>query len=272
MIKENIIFLGATKFSEEILKALIENNCKITAIFSIPKFFNISYSDKKVENINYTDLSKYSNQLNIPFYTVDSIEGKKLKDFSENIREISPKVIIAAGWYYMIPKTIRDIPTYGVWGLHSSLLPKYAGGAPLVWAIINGEKETGVTLFKMDNGVDDGDIIFQNKIEIKEKDHIRHVLKKAIHESIKIVLKAVNQEKIELHPQDRNKLKIFPQRNPRDGEINWDWDPIRIKNFVRAQSKPYPGAWSNINGIKVYFWNITDKQIKYYKLNRNARV
>ncbi len=87
----------------------------------------------------------------------------------------------------MVPKAIREIPTYGAWGIHASLLPKYAGGAPLVWAIIEGEKETGITLFKMDSGVDDGDIIEQRNFPIASTDTIKEVYDKATLASKKVL-------------------------------------------------------------------------------------
>lgn len=266
MIKRDIIFLGCTRFSESILESLIENNFNIKAIFSIPKKFNISYNSKKVFNTNYCDLEPYSQKLNIPFFLIDSKQSKKLDDFYDLIFSYKPDVIIAAGWYYMIPKRVREIPKHGVWGLHSSLLPDYAGGAPLVWAIINGEKKTGVTLFKIDKGVDDGDIIFQSEIEIKNEDHIRHVLKKVTIESKKILIKALKSKHLTYKPQDKSKIKIYPQRKPEDGEINWEWPPTRIKNFIRAQSRPYPGAWSIINNRKVFFWETNyEKKLKKYE-------
>jgi len=257
MIKENIIFMGSTRFSEKILKSLIKDNCNIKAIFSIPEHFSISYSDVKVKNINYVNLKPYSEQLRIPYFEINSEEGHKLLDFEKEIKEIFPNVIIAAGWFYMIPKKIRQIPRHGVWCLHASLLPNYAGGAPLVWAMINGEKETGVTLFRADGGIDDGDIIFQKKIKIKEKYKIKDLLKKSSKVAKKIVLKAVNQNKIIYNPQDKSKIKIFPQRSPMDGEIDWSWDSKTIINFVKAQSKPYPGAWTIINGKKITLWDIS---------------
>jgi methionyl-tRNA formyltransferase len=255
MIKDKIIFFGATKFSEEILINLLNDNCNISAIFSIPKKFNISYSDEKVVNYNYADLSKYANKLSIPFYLVDSSDEKKLIDYKSIIESLSPKVIIAVGWYYMVPKQIRKIPENGVWGIHASLLPNYAGGAPLVWAIINGEKETGVTLFKFDSGVDDGDIIFQEKIKINKKDTIKILSKKVSSLSKKIIKKALNQNKVIYFPQDKSKIKVYPQRSPKDGKIDWSWDSQAINNFIRAQTKPYPGAWTIIDGHKVTIWD-----------------
>lgn len=249
----SIVFFGCTKLSEETLLFLIEKNISIKAIFSIPKEFNISYSESKVNNTNYADLSIYAEQLNIPFYEVDSTDEKKITNYNQHLLDLSPDVIIAVGWYYMIPKSIREIPVEGVWGIHASLLPNYAGGAPLVWAIINGETQTGVTLFRMDSGVDDGDIIDQKVMTITNDDNIGTMIKKTAIASKAIILKSLLKDKIEYTPQDKSKIIVFPQRSPDDCEIDWSWDSVRIKNFVRAQTKPYPGAWTIINKKKLSF-------------------
>ena len=247
-----IVFLGSTQFSKKLLMHLISENFEIAAVFSMPKYFSISYSAKKIQNTNFANLAVIADENNIPVYEIDSRKGKKLIDHKLIIKDLKPDVIFALGWYYMIPKLIREIPKYGAWGIHASLLPKYAGGAPLVWAIINGEKETGVTLFKLSSGVDDGDIILQEKIVIGENDSIAQVYEKATIASKKIMIMALKKTKtITFVKQDKEKIEIYPQRKPEDGLINWSWDKKRIKDFIRAQSKPYPGAFTIIKGKKI---------------------
>jgi methionyl-tRNA formyltransferase len=236
-----VVFFGAT----------------ISALFTIPQEFSISYSNQKVKNYNYSDLELIANENKVPCYYIESSEpGKKSGDYYKTIMELKPDVILVMGWYYMVPKKIRELAKYGAWGIHASMLPDYAGGAPLVWAIINGEKETGITLFKLDDGVDDGDIIYQKRIEIAEEDSIKTVYEKVTNFSKIILLEALqNISTISFTPQDKSKLKIYPQRKPEDGEINWDWDAKRIKNFIRAQTKPYPGAFTIIKNKKVTIWD-----------------
>jgi methionyl-tRNA formyltransferase len=257
MMNRDVILFGCTKLSEEILVSLIKNEVKVKAIFSIPRDFNISYSKEKVTNTNYADLSIYAKQLNIPYHEVDSTDKNKITNYRQHIIDLSPDIILAVGWYYMIPKLIREIPTEGAWGIHASLLPDYAGGAPLVWAIINGETKTGVTLFRMESGVDDGDIIDQEVLSINEDDNIRTMIEKTAKASKKIILNSITKNKIDYKPQEKSKIKVFPQRSPDDGEIDWTWNINRIKDFVRAQTKPYPGAWTIINNKKVILWDIS---------------
>ncbi len=254
------VFFGCTVFSEIILKELLKlKKVSISAVFSIPAEFSISYSKEKVRNTNFADLSSYARDLNIPFYWVDSEKGKRITDYGSILKEINPDVILVMGWYFMVPKKIREFAIYGAWGIHASLLPNYAGGAPLVWAMIEGEKRTGVTLFQLSDGVDDGDIIAQAEFPIEHHDTIKEVYEKATNTSIELLNdifgKDINQ--IEVRAQDKSKIKVYPQRSPSDGEIDWNWPIEKIRNFIRAQTKPYPGAWTIINGKKVILWDAT---------------
>jgi methionyl-tRNA formyltransferase len=240
-----VVFFGATKFSEELLTHLLNNKINVSALFTIPQEFGISYSDTKVKNYNYSELEIVATKNNIPCYYIDSSQdGKKTNDYTEIIKSINPDVILIMGWYYMVPKKTRELAKYGAWGIHASMLPDYAGGAPLVWAIINGEKETGITLFKLDEGVDDGDIIRQEKIKIEEDDSIKEVYEKVTFASKKVLLNALqNISSIVFTPQDKSKVKIYPQRKPDDGELDLTKTAKDLYNFIRAQSSPYPGAF-----------------------------
>ncbi len=242
--KMKTIFLGTTNFSKEMFIHLLKNNIQIEAVFGMPKEFNISYSKSKVTNFNFADMEELAKEYRLKYIEVDSTNGKRLTDYSEIIESIQPDVILVLGWYYMVPKKIRDLAKHGAWGIHASLLPEYAGGAPLVWAVINGEKEAGITLFKLSDGVDDGDIIKQSSFPIAFEDTIKEVYNKAIKVSKDALLESLlNINKIKFLKQDSSKLKVWPQRKPEDGEIDLNKDAKEIYNFIRAQSDPYPGAF-----------------------------
>lgn len=251
--KMKIVFLGATNFSKELLLHLLENNFTIDMLFSIPQEFNISYSNKKVKNYNHFNFKELAENYNIPYFEVESNGTNQITDYYNEILTLKPDVILVMGWYYMVPKKIRDLAKYGTWGIHASLLPKYAGGAPLVWAIINGEKETGVTLFKLDNGIDDGDIIAQQTFPILYEDSIKEVYDIATEVSKHILVKSLlNIDNIKFSPQNKLEIKVWPQRKPEDGEINLNWESEKIYNFIRAQAPPYPGAFiKTIDGKKI---------------------
>lgn len=236
-----IVFLGCTKFSEELLKSLLNNKFEISAIFTIPKEFLVR-GNEKVVNSNFVDLSLIAEENNIPLYYVN--ETNKLSSYTKIIKEIAPDIILVLGWYYIVPKVIREIPKYGACGIHASLLPKYAGWAPLVWAIINGERETGVTFFQFDDSIDGGDIISQVSFDINYEDTIKEVYIKATEKSSEILINILPKlNNIEFKKQDKSKLEIWDKRTQDDGEIDLSKSPEEIYNFVRAQSNPYPGAF-----------------------------
>jgi methionyl-tRNA formyltransferase len=237
-------FFGCTIYSKKLLNFLIKKKFIPKIIFSSPNLFNISYNDKKVKNYNYANLQNVAEKYKIPLYEIDSIDGKRTKDYETKIKKFDLDLILVLGWYYMLPKSTRELSKLGAWGLHASLLPNYAGGAPLVWAMIKGEKKTGVTLLRLEDGIDDGDIISQKTFLIKESDTIKEVYEKATAASMKILLEALeNIKNIKYTPQDKKKIKIYPQRKPKDGEIDLTKSADEIYNFVRAQSSPYPGAF-----------------------------
>ena len=240
----SFVFFGSTNYSKKLLIFLIKNKFLPKAIFSSPKEYTISHSDEKVKNYNYANLKEIADEYNLPFYEIDSIDGKRVKDFNNVLRDLSLDLILVLGWHYILPKDIREKSKHGAWGIHASLLPNYAGGAPLNWAIINGEKKTGVTLFRLGNGVDDGDIISQKSFIIDEEDTIKEVYEKATTSSCQILLEAiVNIKNIKYIPQDKTKIIYYPQRKPEDGEIDLSKSAEEIYNFVRALSRPYPGAF-----------------------------
>ena len=105
-----IIFLGCTRFSEIILESLIQtSSLEIRTIFTIPEYFSISYSEKKVKNTNYSDLSRIAKRENIPCFEVNSVQGKRLQDYYGLIESIEPNIILVMGWYFMVPKRIRNL-------------------------------------------------------------------------------------------------------------------------------------------------------------------
>ncbi len=239
-----IVFLGATKFSEAMFRHLVENGFHVEAVFTIPERFHISYSEQRVRNYNYADLEDFAKKHGLRSYEVDSVPGKRIGDYYEVLAGIGADVILVLGWYYMVPKRVRDLAKYGAWGIHASLLPKYRGGAPLVWAMIRGEAETGVTLFRLGEGPDDGDIIAQEKFPIAFDDTIREVYQKAVEASKGILVHALNNPgTIEYRPQDKEGGDHYPQRRPEDGELDLSKSAMELYNFIRAQSSPYPGAF-----------------------------
>ena len=139
-----IVFFGATELGYKCCRLIVEEKlADVCGIFTIPKEFNISYSQKPVNNVNYADFRDFEKEFGIP---VKEVTGN-MKSYTADIGALAPDLILVIGWYYMVPKQIRDLAPKGCAGMHASLLPKYRGGAPLVWAVINGETKTGLSFF-----------------------------------------------------------------------------------------------------------------------------
>ncbi len=173
------------------------------------------------------------------------------------VRSLEPQLFVVVGWYHMVPKVLRDIAP--AVGLHASLLPDYSGGAPLVWAIINGESKTGITLFKMDEGVDSGPIVGQVEESILPTDTIASLYARIEVRGLQLLeqhLPALAAGTAVLRVQDENARRIFPQRSPADGWIDWNQDATVIDRFIRAQTRPYPGAFTSLaDGRRLTIWS-----------------
>jgi methionyl-tRNA formyltransferase len=239
----------------------MQNYIEIVGIVTLREYFNISYArDKGVRNYRYADFFIDSALRDIPKHILrGKMSDHEVVSFCERLE---PEFIIVAGWYHMIPKIIRNIPRLGTAGFHASLLPYYRGGAPLVWAIINGETETGVSFFYFEDGVDEGDLIAQESVDIAYEDDIASLYAKVEEKSLKIIsttlpliTRGQNQRiKQKELPQDI-KAK-WPNRSPEDGLIDWNQPAKRIYDFVRAQTHPYPGAFTidSNTGRKLTIW------------------
>lgn len=250
-----VIFMGTTEFGFICLKKLLEMKENVVAVFTLPRVFKISDSEKPMEIATYKNFESLTKGLKIPLFKVLG----KINEFQESIGQFKPDFILVAGWHFIIPESIISIPRLGCVGIHASLLPKYRGWAPLVWAIINGEKKTGVSLFYLEKGMDSGDIIAQEKIIITEKDNIKTVYQKAAKAALQILEKSIPLIETGKAPwikQNEIQATYFPQRKPEDGLIDWNKSSLEIYNWIRAQTKPYPGAFFfGQEGQKIKVWS-----------------
>lgn len=251
----NIVFVGASKFGLRCLDLIYaDKNCKLVGVITAPQKFAISYSPESVTNVLYANFMKYAQDRGILCRTIE----RSLNDSTllEEVSSWRPDAFIVVGWYHMIPKAWRKIaPAYG---LHASLLPDYSGGAPLVWAMINGETKTGITLFQMDDGVDSGPIIAQVEEEIMERDTIATLYARIELKGLGLLRQAIEKianSTLVARMQPQTGRRIMPQRSPKDGLINWELDDRFIDRFIRAQTKPYPGAYTILKNKKLVIWS-----------------
>lgn len=246
------VFIGSTRFSIRCLETLADiPEVELTGIVTARETFSISYRPQGVRNVLYADVSGFASRNNIPLATLNDKMGDS--GLVETIRGWKPEFILVAGWHHMIPKSIRDIAPCG--GLHASLLPDYSGGAPLVWAMINGEEKTGITFFLLNDKVDAGPIIGQKEEPILKEDTIKELYARIEDRAVELLLEhmpLIASGKAEYRPQDESKRRIMPQRGPEDGEIDLSKTARELLNFIRAQAPPYPGAFiRTVDGKKL---------------------
>lgn len=249
-----IVFVGSSQFGLRCLKTCLKApSVKLAGVVTAPRSFAISYRPEGVNNVLYADLADLAKKHSVPVQTLQrSMNEPKLL---EEVLSWEPDAFIVAGWYHMIPQNWRLMaPAYG---LHASLLPDYSGGAPLVWAIINGETKTGITMFKMDDGVDSGPIVGQKEEPIYPNDTIATLYARIEDRGLELldeVLPKLAEGTLILRVQDETKRRILPQRSPKDGWIDWSQNVVLIDRFIRAQTKPYPGAYTSFNGKPLHVW------------------
>lgn len=239
-----IIFMGTPDFAVGSLKILVENQFNIVAV--------ITSQDKPAGRgleMHQSAVKKYALEKNIKV-----LQPEKLKNaqFLNELKELKADLQIVVA-FRMLPEEIWSMPKLGTFNLHGSLLPNYRGAAPINWAIINGEKETGVTTFFIEKEIDTGNIIFNETISILENDNAGIIHDKLMEIGAHLVLKTVetiasgNVKTIKQSDilKEIDCFKLAPKINKEDCRINWTQSLDSIHNFIRGLS-PYPGAWTEI--------------------------
>lgn len=186
---------------------------------------------------------------------IPCFQGNPRKGACETfIQDKAVDILISVNYLFLIEKELINLPGKMAFNIHGSLLPKYRGRTPHVWAIINNEKEAGITAHVIDEGCDTGDVLAQKSIPIETNDTGSDILKKyeqAYLPLIESVLNSLEEGNVKRISQDDSKATYFGKRTPDDGHINWHWQRERIFNWVRAQAHPYPGAFTYYQGEKI---------------------
>lgn len=258
-----IVFIGSSGFGKRCLELLLcMPEITVVGVVTAARDFTISYRPTGVTNVLHADVSVVAQINQLPCQTLQrSMNDQKL---FKSVVAWQPDAFLVAGWYHMIPRKWRDLaPAYG---LHASLLPDYSGGAPLVWAMINGETKTGITLFQMDDGVDSGLIAGQKEEPIYTDDTIATLYGRIEERGLELlgeVLPQLADGTLKLQAQDESRRRVVPQRTPQDGWIDWKQDAMNIDRFIRAQTRPYPGAFTSLNGKPLHVWSIAVHKSSY---------
>ncbi|OGC23969.1 methionyl-tRNA formyltransferase [candidate division WOR-1 bacterium RIFOXYC2_FULL_37_10] len=233
-----IIFFGTPTPAAVCLKTLIGVEEEIIYVISQP-------DRKKGRGLHLTPspVKELAIQNKIPVETPEKIKDET---FIKKIKSLNPDLIIVAAYGKILPKQILDIPKYGAINIHASLLPKYRGAAPIQHALLNGEKETGITIMQLDEGLDTGDIILQEKLEIEPKDTSAILLDKLFAKGASLLLEAIKQIKngtAKMIPQNDLKATYAKLITKEMGKINWAKPAEEINNQIRALT-PWPSAYT----------------------------
>lgn len=181
------------------------------------------------------------------------------------VQQSQPELLWVADYRYILPVQLIAAAPAGAVNLHPSLLPKYRGRAPINWAIINGEKQLGLTAHYLEAGMDTGDIIEQIRYQLEADQDVGDALEilYPLYRSItRSVLGKFRSGLIQRRPQDHRLATSFPARKPEDGLIDWEQSARRVRDLVRAVAKPYPGAYSYLSGKKILIWKVADSDRK----------
>ena len=239
-----IVFMGTPEFAVESLRALVEGGYSVVGVVTMP--------DKPVGKhqsvLQASPVKQYALSQNLPV-----LQPEKLKDaeFIEQLRAWNADLQIVVA-FRMLPEIVWNMPRLGTFNLHASLLPQYRGAAPINWAVINGEQETGLTTFFLTHEIDTGQIIFRKKIPIADTDNAGDIHDRLMHLGAHLVVQTVDAIlKDAIHPIPQSEwmtgeeLKPAPKIFKETCCIRWNQPAKTVYDFIRGLS-PYPGAWTEL--------------------------
>ena len=258
-----IVFMGTPDFAKESLEAVYNSGNKVLAVVTNP--------DKpkgRGMKMIASPVKEFALEKNLKIYQPTKVRNNT--EFIEEIKALNPDLLCVVAYGKILPKEVLDIPKYGAINVHGSLLPRYRGAAPIQWAVLNGDKKTGITTMFMDIGMDTGDMILKEETEIGEDETTGELWERLSKIGAKLLVKTI--EKIETIPDKENKtleeikklvgaekqgenFTLAPMLEKEMAKIDWNKSSKEIKNLVRGLN-PIMGAYSFLNGKKIKLWKI----------------
>ncbi len=241
------LFIGSVEFSRTCLRELVRRRSNLVAVLSV--------SPRQARfNSDFVDLEPFARAHRIPFYRIGRVSDPETVDL---IRSLDPDLIFVFGFSQLIPSEVLQIPRLGNIGTHPSLLPRDRGRHPLIWALVDGQTECGLTFFFLDKGADSGDILWQQRFPIEKEDDAGSLYEKistlAV-EAITEFLPGLEAGEAPRVAQDPSKATVRRKRGAEDGVIDWNTPAENCHNLVRALTRPYVAATAHIDGIEVRVW------------------
>ncbi|MFD8562285.1 methionyl-tRNA formyltransferase [Streptosporangium canum] len=239
-----VVMFGYQTWGHRTLQALLDSGHDVALAVTHPR------SDHAYEKIWSDSVAELAEAHGVPVLLRNRPDDELLL----TLKEVQPDLIVANNWRTWIPPQIFTLPRYGVLNVHDSLLPAYAGFSPLIWALINGETEVGVTAHMMNAELDAGDIVVQRAIPVGPRDTATDLFHRTVDLIAPVVAESLDliaSGRTDWTPQDRSKASFFHKRSIEDGNIDWTWPAEDIERLVRAQSDPYPNAFTYYKGERV---------------------
>lgn len=252
-----IIFMGTPDFAVPCLEALEKAGYDVCCVVTQPdrprgRGNKVSFSSVKMKAIEHN------------IEVLQPVKIRKDQEFIEKIRIFNPDIIVVVAFGQIVPEEVLSIPRLGCINVHASILPKLRGAAPINWAIINGDRETGITTMFMDKGIDTGDMLLQEKVSIGNDTtagELHDVLMNIGANLLIKTLKAVEDGTIVRTPQNNDMSTYAPMLDRDTGKIVWTDESSRIKDLVRG-TNPYPAAYSTLGGKRIKIWKVEVDEVK----------
>lgn len=246
-----ILFMGTPDFAVKSLDRLLKYGIEICGVVTTPD----RKSGRGMKTV-FSPVKEYAINNDLKLFQPERIS--KNTEFKEQIRELKPDLVCVVSYGIILPKSFLEIPNLGCINVHPSLLPKYRGSAPIQWAILNGDKKTGVTIMYLNEQMDAGDIIIQEEVEIDENETTGELWERLGNMGADLLLDSVNkifEGSANRIPQSGNPT-LAPMLDKEMAKIDWEkMSSIKIKNLVRGLN-PIMGAYSILNNKKIKFWKV----------------
>jgi methionyl-tRNA formyltransferase len=240
-----IVFMGTPEFAVPSLKALLDNNENVVCVVTQP-----DRPKGRGRKVLPPPVKELALQASIPVLQPERIRGD---DFLAELRSYEPDIIALTAYGNILPGSIINLPPLGTINVHGSLLPKYRGAAPIQWALIKGETETGITIMQMDEGVDTGDVLLQEKIPIAPADTTGKLFTKLAELGGAALVKALDllrQNKLQPIQQNEEQASLAPMLKKEDGLVDWSQSAVEISGLIRGLD-PWPTTYTTLSGKRL---------------------
>ncbi|MFQ5720888.1 MAG: methionyl-tRNA formyltransferase [Candidatus Aminicenantales bacterium] len=239
-----IVFFGSPATALPSLKKILEANHNLALIITQP-----DKPSGRGKKLTPPPVKKFAMDHKIPCYQPPKI--RKDPEAAKIIQKINPELIVVVAYGQLIPSSIIYLPYYGSINVHFSLLPKYRGASPVSWALLNGEKKTGITIFKLNEKMDEGDILSQKEVSIFPQERAGELERRLAEIGANLLLETISKiDKIKPIPQNHSQATYAPRLKKEDGRINWTKNSLQIERQVRA-FYPWPSAFTFLRGQRL---------------------